>query len=116
MRMIVSLSWLFVLFSICGGCTSTTGHEIRQEQLSHIVKGKTTEAELVKMFGRPQTETTGGDGKRYLGWTYSHIDSGIIPMVGGEIRMQNFSAIIGADGTVQDYSISNSQSGDVRPW
>ena len=68
-----------ILLGICviaplllNGCTGTTsGTRITTEQTHQIEKGKTTEREILSMFGKPTSVMT-NNGKEELGYTYVH--------------------------------------------
>ena len=56
------------------GCTYSnhyeSGSKISVDDVNQIVKGKTTEAELVSMFGQPFAKSVVSDNE--MKWTYTH--------------------------------------------
>ena len=73
MRSIAFVVGLFLAVSV-GGCSFTyyydTGRDFRSEDAKQIVKGKTTSAELVKLFGDPGAKTVKADTEET--WDYFH--------------------------------------------
>lgn len=66
-------------------CT-TTGKEVKQEQLSHFVKGKTTYAQVVKELGEPNGLEVHQDGSKSAIYMSEKFDpKAYIPFVGGFI-------------------------------
>ena len=67
---------LAVVFGIMvlTGCTYTnsydTGTKISSENVNKIVKGKTTEAELIAMFGQPFSKSVVSENE--MKWIYAH--------------------------------------------
>ncbi len=63
---------------LCSGCFHhTTGQPIDPNNVQSIEKGKTTESQLVQMFGEPTTWYDHGDGSRDLVWNYNQSMSDI---------------------------------------
>ena len=98
------------------GC-ATSGHEIKSDQVSQIVKGKTTEADLVRMFGQPQSVSTDSQGSRHLMWM--HTTANAIPfaaMFTPMVASENLMATVGPDGVVQDFSSSEMKTPKPVVW
>jgi hypothetical protein len=74
-----------------------------------------TEADLVRMFGRPSTKTLDSNGKTVLGWIYSEAQvkgETFIPIAGAFVggantRVQMLSVLIGRDGKVERYTMND---------
>ena len=52
-------------------CSSSTGRNFDTASLQKIRAGLTTRAELIEMFGPPDTETPYPNGQQLLMWNYS---------------------------------------------
>lgn len=66
------------------GC-STTGVEVRQEQLAQFQKGVSTEADVVAALGKPNAVRTSSDGSKSLVYAYARSQvrgATFIPVVG----------------------------------
>ncbi|MBD8143459.1 hypothetical protein [Pantoea agglomerans] len=68
MRKRVLLSALLLLVS---ACSNRVGHRLDSSNLQQIHAGQTTKAQLIALFGQPDSETPYPDGQRLLKWTYS---------------------------------------------
>jgi outer membrane protein assembly factor BamE (lipoprotein component of BamABCDE complex) len=102
---------LLIIALVAVGCIEA-GHEIKSEQISQIVKGKTTETELIKMFGEPQTTSTNSQGERMLVWSHMHEDVMMmyLGIYGGQMKNQTLMVTIGPDGVVKNFQTSESQT------
>lgn len=60
----------FACAMLSTGCTTTAGHTVDQAHLSAIVVGRTTEAQLVGLFGPPSGVGLDERGRRMLIWEY----------------------------------------------
>jgi len=73
MRLIVLVFGCFLAASVTG-CSFTyyydTGRDFRMEDTKQIVKGKTTGAQLVTLFGDPETKTVKANTEQT--WDYLH--------------------------------------------
>jgi len=68
----VSKKALFVaLMMLLSGCSNRVGHNLDTARLQHIHPGQTTQAQLISLFGQPDSETPYPDGQRLLKWPYS---------------------------------------------
>jgi hypothetical protein len=100
--------------------TSCASYEITQSKLNQIRKGSTTEADLVELFGPPDTEWSGFQGNISLDWFRSEGPSiaGYLPVVGQfagglDLDVQQLSVVIGPGGRVAKVVIYDS-NGAVR--
>jgi len=64
----IIFSTIIVLIS---ACSNSVGRNIDADGVQQIHKGSTTRAELISLFGQPDTETPYPDGQQLLMWTYS---------------------------------------------
>lgn len=71
------LIFLFLISMIVSGCTYTAVHEtgiaIDPNKVALIEKGKTTESEILSMFGKPTTKVVVNETDSK--WVYQHIVS-----------------------------------------
>lgn len=71
------LIFLFLISMIVSGCTYTaiheTGNAIDPNKVALIQKGKTTENEILSMFGKPSTKVVVNETD--FKWVYQHIVS-----------------------------------------
>lgn len=107
---IATLVWLT-------GCAST-GTNFDDSKVALIKEGQTTEAELIQMFGEPETRIVQSGGEKNLIWSYHESvvkgESFIPyagPFVGGtKSKGKMLNVTLGGDGTVKNYSASGSGS------
>lgn len=72
------LALLLVGFSLLTGCatsSTTVGADFDETQVVNIVKGKTTSAELVAMFGEPHSKNVLDKTQQKWVYLYSEIES-----------------------------------------
>lgn len=72
------------LATLLVGCASS-GQNYDSRKVSQIVKGKTTEPELVQMFGKPEERGINSDGQATIKWFYTEATTKgttFIPVVG----------------------------------
>lgn len=62
---------LVTLLLLISACSNRVGHRLDNRNLQHIHAGQTTKAQLIALFGQPDSETPYPDGQRLLKWTYS---------------------------------------------
>ncbi|SFN38275.1 hypothetical protein SAMN05428971_1238 [Candidatus Pantoea varia] len=62
---------LAALLLLLAACSNQVGHRLDNSNLQHIHAGQTTKAQLIGLFGQPDSETPYPDGQRLLKWTYS---------------------------------------------
>ena len=77
------------------GCA--VGTKITQQQISQIQRGKTTKAEITKLFGEPRSVMSHGGGQI---WTYDSADP--IGMLSGASKSQSLMITFAGD-RVKDY-------------
>lgn len=112
---------LVPLVSLAVGCTTyTQGTRIDESQVSKIKKGVSTRAEIEAMLGPAESVVMMGDGRRMMEYGFMEGSSTIspamlIPVVnlfaGGVTNRDTYQAlqiILGKDGVVEDYEVSNS--------
>jgi len=101
-----------VIVALLAGCAST-GENFDEGKVSQIKKGETTEAQLIQMFGQPQSRGVNSEGATTLTWTY--IESRVKgesfipyagPFVGGTRHKQKTLNVTLLDGKVQSFSSS----------
>lgn len=85
---------------ILGGCAAS-GQKVTQQQIDQVQAGRTTTAQLIDLFGEPNTRVYNSDGSQILAWGYAYVG-----FAGIGTEVQSVSMIIGPDGTVQGYSRS----------
>lgn len=56
---------------LLSACSNSVGHNIDASGMQKIQKGTTTKAQLISLFGQPNTETPYPDGQQLLMWTWS---------------------------------------------
>ncbi len=105
---------MFRLLSVLGlaivlAACATSGRKITDAQISSIEHGKTTQSELVASLGQPTSFTQNSDGTKVLGWGYAHVG-----FAGIGTEVQGFSAVIGADGTVQSFTRTGTNAQPAR--
>jgi hypothetical protein len=93
------------------GCAST-GKNFDSRKINDIQKGKTTEADLVSMFGQPNQRGQNASGAKTMMWLYS--ESAINgkqfipfagPFLGGvDTKNKSLTVMLASDGTVEDYN------------
>lgn len=108
---------LVLTMALLAGCAAGS-KPIDKEQLCSIQPGKTTEADLVRMFGEPQSRTAGSDGTQYLTWT--HMDMTGVALGGLGVPFmpppssQGLYVKLGPDGTVASYTTSDGNPTNTR--
>ena len=69
MRSITTLLLVATAAALIVGCAST-GNNFDDSKVSQIKKGETTEADLLQMFGQPQSRSLNSEGQTILTWSY----------------------------------------------
>lgn len=124
MRKKLSLSFLLVLSVLAfTGCSVNSGNGAIQGQSNQklsqkLIKGKTTEAQVVRMFGQPTDKTFKGNGEPE--WIYKHsaLHNGFvsyIPIVGFFAGDQSqtkkeLAILFHKNGTIKDWAWSSSNT------
>lgn len=102
----LSLAVGVLLGSALAGCTPYHhGTDLSSLDQTPIVKGQTTEKELIARFGEPQNQTTRADGKKMLSW---HDANSSVPLMGigaTHVKSRSLSATC-VDGVVVDFTDS----------
>ncbi|MGK3141200.1 hypothetical protein [Pantoea sp. C2G6] len=62
---------LVALLLLVSACSNRVGENLDTGRLQQIHAGQTTKAQLIALFGQPDSETPYPDGQRLLKWTYS---------------------------------------------
>ena len=73
------------------GCASV-GNNFDDSKASQIIKGQTSEADLIQMFGQPQSRSMNSEGQTILNWMYSQSavrGESFIPYVGAFVGGMN---------------------------
>ncbi len=108
--MFLSVVFALALLAGCATATSTYGTDFSSDNVSKIVKGKTTEAELVTLFGEPYSKTKGAPGQESWMWTYSEAEShGTTWMFGSSQKTTSYTKTLYVTlkhGVVTEYSLS----------
>ena len=102
---------LFFLLLPLGGCyytaTNTEGNDISAAQIQEIKLGRTTEADLIKIFGPPTKRETNPDGTTTLLYVRSQEKSPTLPggfVVHGIVeKNEEIFEITLKDGVVRSY-------------
>ena len=102
MRIILSII-LTLTLSGCASVHHRTGTPINMDSIQSIVKGATTEAKILEMFGSPQTRSIGGFGTTYVFLFQDINSSGTLGAVTTDMQQQILSVIIN-DGVVTSYT------------
>jgi len=88
---------------VMAGCASYEfGKDFDVTNVSKIEKGKTTEAELVEMFGEPFIKSV--ISKSDVKWYYS-FHSGVVNSFGGKVTSEKSIDLILTDGIVVNYAV-----------
>ncbi|AKJ41806.1 hypothetical protein [Pragia fontium] len=110
---------IITCFTLITGCVYTSSYEVGkafdEEKVSQIVKGKTTEAELLSMFGQPFAKSviSETDSK----WVYSHSKGSASAQAftmktESNMNMSTLDILV-RDGIVVNYAFT---SGPVAPY
>ena len=97
-----------------GGCFSTSSHsgtDLSKLDDFKIVKGTTTESQLIAEFGQPASTTSQSDGTTTAMWIDGSSQGQFNYFVGGQnlsVKNRSLTATI-RDGVVADYTVSDSQ-------
>jgi outer membrane protein assembly factor BamE (lipoprotein component of BamABCDE complex) len=108
---------LVIAVLLFAGC-ATAGKEVASDKVSQIQKGVTTEADVLKLLGTPQTKTLSSDGKVIMLYQFTKVKTKpatLIPVVGllaggMDMRMQMLTILVGTDGKVENYTLNDSMT------
>lgn len=123
-RSIISSFGIILLISSLQltGCSvgSTHGTKLSSDEVSHIVKGKTTSSEIYSMFGSPMlVQDLPTNGERMLVYTYRSSNTkanakSFIPIYGAfaggsnsSMQQQTLTITLNKRGIVKDYKFDN---------
>lgn len=109
---------LFVLLLCLGICgCATVGREVNQCNAEKLQKGVTTKAEVIKIFGQPNSQSFNQEGRvvfTYLGTQVRSTAWNFIPVVSAvhsEMKMTNqILTITFKDDVVEEYNFSTSDT------
>lgn len=108
---------LATLVALATGCAST-GTNFDDSKVSQIKKGETTESQLVRMFGPPESRSVNSEGLTTLNWIYMESTTkgeSFIPyagmfMGGHRSKHKTLLVTLGADGKVTHFHASGGGS------
>lgn len=108
-----TILYLLAIVALITGCASA-GKNYDSRKVTDIKKGETTEAELVGMFGKPETRGINSEGSVTLTWLYSeaHVKGAtFVPLVGmfaGGVNSKTKTLLVRLDssGKVASYDYS----------
>lgn len=108
---------LFILLCLgLVGC-ATVGREVNQGNAEKLQKGVTTKAEVIKIFGQPNSQTFNQDGKvvfTYIGSQIKNTAWNFIPVVSvvhSEMKMNTqVLSITFKDDIIEEYNFSTSDT------
>jgi outer membrane protein assembly factor BamE (lipoprotein component of BamABCDE complex) len=120
-RTLIAVAICGLMFASLPSCVSS-GRQIDQGRVSEIKKGRTTETDLVQMFGPPNNRSIDSDGNTRLTWTYYEMQmdgKSFIPIAGAFIgssnqKSQHLEVTLGSDGKVQNFSSTTGGSASHR--
>ena len=116
-RLLATAALAAVLLLLLAGCVST-GRNFDESKITDIKKGETTEADLVKLFGPPESRSSDSDGHTHLDWSYMESrmkGQSFIPyagafMGGSDSKHKMLMVTLGADGKVTHYNLTGGAS------
>lgn len=111
---------MLALTLLLAGCVSG-GTQVKDSALTQFQKGVTTEADVVKVLGPPQSTTTLGDGRRLVVYSGLHGQvkgTTFIPVVGlfaggASVHQSTVVFTFGQDGKLIEYSSTQSDAGST---
>lgn len=114
-------SSLIALVTLALCACASTGTQVLESQLAQFQKGVTTQADVERQLGAPQSNTLESDGTRSIAYVYTRAQAKgatFIPIVGlfaggatGNTNVVTFK--FGTDGKLLEYSATSSNA-DVR--
>ncbi len=112
MKLITTLLFAVLL----AGCASV-GTPIDVSATSQLVKGKSTEADAIRIFGPPSHKTLNSEGNVMMMWihtTASAKPESFIPIVGAfaggtDVRQQTLTILVGKDGRIVNWTSNDSR-------
>lgn len=94
----------FLAAALLCGCASA-GKNFDSRKITAIKKGETTEAELIAMFGKPQTTNISSEQGRTLVWVYVQVAA---TPFGSSQKSKSLAVSLGTNAIVTNYQFSNS--------
>lgn len=95
------LALLGILALICASCaTAHSGKRIRQYNVSEIVKGTTTRADIERTFGKPMTVSLNSEGKPLYYYSYTEVES---VAFSNKMRLQTLAIMFDQNDVVETY-------------
>lgn len=120
---ILLVTWMISSVALFSACVSTSGNKTlakksEQDILADIVKGKTTKAEIEKIFGKPNGTGFQSDGSEVWHYTYGKGTTdaaSYIPVVGvfagsSKVETKSLNVVFDKKGVAKDYTISSSSN------
>jgi len=83
------------------------------DELSRLVAGQTTKAEMLAMFGTPTTQGFDANGKTTAYWTYVHSKPPVWTWT-PETRTQTLSALFDEKDVLERYILSDNPDAGLR--
>ena len=110
---LAAISLFAVFFAACGIISTqkmTRGHKIEQSEVDSLVKGTSTEKDVLKLFGPPTKVRDTTDGKEYL---YEYAKSGgfkwnLLFSIGGGTETRTLLVWLNQSDVVTDYAFKQS--------
>ncbi len=106
---------LAAIFAFCLTNCAPYRNAITQPAVSQIRPGVTTKADLVQLFGRPDTQVTAFNGDTTLDWFRSvgPNAAGYAPVVGQflgglDLEVQQLIVVVGRSGRVRSFTVYDS--------
>ncbi|WP_041059177.1 outer membrane protein assembly factor BamE domain-containing protein [Vibrio owensii] len=111
-------SVMAILLTFGLSACATQGNKIDNESLSQIKKGKTSEQQVVEMFGKPASTGFSSDGSKNLTFSYASAHTNpasYIPFIGFlfsgvDSESQYLYVVVDKNGKVKDYTYGESES------
>jgi hypothetical protein len=98
--------FVFVAFLVAGCAAYHHGTDLSSLEQTPIVKGQTTEKELIARFGEPQNQTIRSDGKKMLMWSDANSSVPFMGIGATHVKSRTLSAMC-LDGVVVDFTDSS---------
>lgn len=116
MKTILKLAILMALTTVWASCgvvkwqKVARGHDIKAADANSIVKGTTTERDILKMFGPPTKVRDTAEGKEFF---YEYTKTGgpqwnLVMTLGGGTTTKTLLVWLNQNGTVIDYAFKQS--------
>jgi len=103
---------LVLLMGLTGCAQISSGHKMTPDELSKLVVNQTTKAEMVSMFGPPQYQGFGADGKLMVSWHYVTSKTQVFSLPQTHIQM--LSAIFNEQEVLEKFMITENPEAGMR--